>query len=171
MGTSMLWMLSAFPMVVVTAQPAATLVFFTVQDKPTLEEISFRTEAPTDDFGTESPTLLLEEDALRAGAATAAPSEVVQVECDPMETKFAPACCPLTDEMYEEFCVSLFNRPLYISSGMIEAHEPWINPGGYNIAHDPYRRRRNLRRNFAEAVKHLDPSLVEKVMHATANKN
>lgn len=52
--------------------------------------------------------------------------------CDPMEQAFAPSCCPMTDPVFAEFCTALMGRPYYASTGMIEAHEPWI--GGYGIA-------------------------------------
>jgi uncharacterized surface protein with fasciclin (FAS1) repeats len=53
-------------------------------------------------------------------------------ECNDLELAFAPDCCPLRDVTFEAFCISIFNRPSYNSSGMIEAHAPWI--GSYPIA-------------------------------------
>lgn len=53
-------------------------------------------------------------------------------ECDAMERAFAPSCCPLEDPSFAEFCEALFDRSHEVSTGMLEAHEPWI--GGYGIA-------------------------------------
>jgi uncharacterized surface protein with fasciclin (FAS1) repeats len=52
-------------------------------------------------------------------------------ECNDLELAYATVCCPLEDIVFQEFCISLFNKPLYNSSGMIEAHEQWI--GSYPI--------------------------------------
>ena len=60
------------------------------------------------------------------------PVVVEQEECDPMEKFYAPDCCPMKDPSFISFCQSLFDRPHYSSTGMLEAHEPWI--GDYGIA-------------------------------------
>ncbi|CAB9503499.1 beta-induced protein ig-h3 [Seminavis robusta] len=57
-------------------------------------------------------------------------------DCDPLEQEFAPSCCPLRDLQFEEFCISLFGRAHYNSTGMIEAHAPWI--GEYGVDGDPH---------------------------------
>ena len=61
-------------------------------------------------------------------------------ECDEMEAAFAPSCCPIEDPSFESFCASLFERPHYNSTGMLEQHEPWI--GKYDIDGNPTRRLR-----------------------------
>jgi len=63
------------------------------------------------------------------------PNESEEQKCDEMEKAFAPDCCPMVDPTFQTFCESLLNRPHKVSSGMIEAHVPWI--GNFFADNDP----------------------------------
>ena len=129
--------------IALVSPPLASAQLISVQVKPT--EPEEEEEGETNDLVV--TTERLEEEIIsEAPSDTVAPSSEVTTSdntdddagsdntggCDPMEQAFAPDCCPMIDPMFATFCASLMERSHYSSTGMLEAHEPWI--GGYGIA-------------------------------------
>ena len=105
----------------------------TADDEVDIAAEEAASEAPS--FDTIAPS----SDATDGATSDTEPEETT-TGCDAMEQAFAPSCCPMKDASFADFCNSLFGRSHEVSTGMLEAHEPWI--GGFGIADKPDERRK-----------------------------